>query len=66
MKAKKIKDNIDNESIFEDLKFEGHQYKIFKYNDQKIYANSEGILGEHKIFIPWNIISDIKKHLNES
>lgn len=49
------------ESLNETLKMEGHEYVRFHINNGDIYACKEGILGEKRTFIPWNIIRQIMK-----
>jgi hypothetical protein len=52
-----------DESLNENLKIQGHEFKSINYKGQKIYLNKEGILGQHWLFIPWNIIEKVKESL---
>lgn len=57
---KKIVDHLFNEGY----KIEGHEYEIFKTKFGTIKAGKDGILGDHNILIPWNIIIKLLERFN--
>jgi len=61
MKAKFVNENI-LKNINENIKFQGHEFKIIEFNSsEKIYVGKEGILGHDNVFISWNVIHKLEQ-----
>jgi hypothetical protein len=56
---------IGNSEINENYKIGGHEFSIMKIGDETIYVGKDGILGEHKTFIPWEIVSRLLQKYND-
>jgi hypothetical protein len=50
---------LDEGQINELYKIEGHEFEIFKLHHGTIKAGKDGILGEHNILIPWDVIAKL-------
>lgn len=50
-----------NEDLNENIKFEGHEFKIISVNDEKIYVGKEGILGHDNVLLSWNMIHKLEQ-----
>lgn len=59
MKLKLVK-----ESLNENIKFDNHEYEKFHVKEGEIFASKEGILGDKKLFVSWDMIKQLMKKFN--
>lgn len=61
-----MKPNLVKESLYENIKFEGHEYTKFDLHGNHIYACPDGILLDHHLFVSWNDIKQIMQKFNKT
>ena len=66
--SKKIMEIADKHNhghnINENFKIDGYEFNLLKTHDGTIYVGPDGILGDNRVVIPWNVIDKLRKKYN--
>jgi len=54
----------ESNNLYESFKIDGHEYNLLKTHDGTIYVGSDGILGDNRVVIPWDLINKLRKKYN--